>query len=561
LNISCEILLDGEKVRADVGTALLPAILQSGVAVPHLCFHPQLSVPASCQVCTIGVGVGQERQLRTACNVMVEDGLVVDTRSTDVLAARQQALEFALLRHAADCPVCSKAGECEVQNGVRDWGRERGRFAESRSRRPQRRLGAGLDLYPDRCVGCSRCIRFSEEISLSGELYRVGRGEVAEVDIAPGRELDNPLAGNLVDLCPAGAIVDSARAYGPPPWLLEGVDSVCTRCSSGCPVRVDVYRGKVERVVARGLPSEGKYWVCDEGRYGWKRERMRLSQPRIRRGEREWDTISWERAFAEVVRRIKHLQTGCGQVAVFLSAGESNEVNYLLARLARDLWQAEHVGLFTHEIVATDQHFGGGFVIRADQAANALGAAEMVAGNGLGVAAHESIWAAIEQGAIRAVYVLDGLRATVLDERAKSALSAVEFLVVQGAIDSELAELADVFLAGAGEFEKEGTYTNADGCVQRVRQAVDLPSEVLPDWALLLRLASELGMDWDYAGIEEITTEIGQRVQGRYANFDYWDAGAEDRGDSAQAYGGGWATWLQRKGLLAVEDHTKRVRR
>ncbi len=548
-------------MRANIGAALLPVVLQSGIAVPHLCYHPQLSVPASCQVCIVGIGVGDERQLRTACNLAVESGLVVDTRSADVLAARQEALEFALLRHAADCPVCSKAGECEVQNAVRDWGWERGRFTERRAPRPARPLGSELNLYPDRCIGCSRCIRFSEEISLSGELYRTGRGDETEIDIAPGRMLDNPLAGNLVDLCPAGAIVDTARAYSPPPWLLEGIDSVCSRCSSGCPVRVDIYRGKVERVVARGVPSLEKYWICDEGRYGWRQERVRLSQPRICRDKGEWDDISWERAFDEVVRRLKRLQAGSGQVAVFLNAAESNEINYLLARLARELWQVEQVGLLTHETGEPDQHFGGGFIVRADKAANALGAAEMVAGNGLAIAIQESLWSEMEKGTIRVVYALDGPRAPALNERAKKALAGVEFLVVQGSVDSELAQLADLFLAGAAEFEKEGTYTNVDGRVQRLRQAVDLPFNALFDWSLLMRLGTELGMDWNYAGIEEITAEIGERVQGRYAGFDYWDANAEDRGRSAQAYGGGWATWLQRKGLLAIEDHTKRVRR
>lgn len=548
-------------MRAEVGAALLPVVLQSGVAVPHLCFHPQLSVPASCQVCVVGIGAGDERQLRTACNLTVESGLVVDTRSADVLAARQQALEFALLHHAADCSVCSKAGECEVQNGVRDWGRARGRFTEQRSQRPKRALGAGLDLYPDRCVGCSRCIRFSEEVSLSGELCRVGRGDAAEIDVAPGHKLDNPLAGNLVDLCPAGAIVDTARAYSPPVWLLEGIDSVCSRCSSGCPIRVDVYRGKVERVVARGLPSKGKYWICDEGRYGWRQERVRLTQPRMRHSEKGWEDISWDRAFDEVVRRFKRLRAGRAQVAVLLNAAESNEANYLLARLARELWQAEYVGLLTHDTAAADQYFGGNFIVRADRAANALGAAEMAMGNGLGITAPESLWAAMESGTIRAVYVLDGPRATALDERTKSALEAVEFLVVQGPLDSELSQRADIFLAGAGEFEQEGTYTNVDGCVQRVRQAVGLPAAAMPDWSLLLRLGSELGMDWDYAGVDEITAEIERRIQGRYSGFDFWDKNAEDRGRSAQAYGGGWATWLQRKGLLAVEDHTKRARR
>jgi len=558
--MTCEFLLDGKRVSAEAKTSLLQAVLQNDVPVPHLCYHPGLSVPASCHLCIVGVGEGGERLLRTACNLFVESGLVVDTRSADVLSARQEALEFALLRHAADCPSCSKAGECEVQNGVRDWGRERGRFTEERAQRTKRSLGAGLDLYPDRCVGCSRCIRFSDEISLSGELCRTGRGDEVEVDIAPGRTVDNPLAGNLVDLCPAGALVDTSRAYGPPAWLLQGIDSICVRCSTGCPIRVDVYQGRIERVVARGLPTRGQYWICDEGRYGWRKTRARLSQSRLRCGKESWEDVSWERALEEAARRLKRLHTRPAQIAAFLNAAESNETNYLLARLASELWQAEHVGLLTHRAAEADQHFGGGFTVRADKAPNALGAAEMAAGNGLGIADHESLWEGMESGSIRAVYVLDGLGGVELDERAKKALGGVEFLLVQGVVDSELAQMADVFFAGAEEFEKEGTYTNVDGRVQRSRRAVDLHSDLEPDWSMLLRLGSELGMAWQYEEIEDINAEIGERLQGRYAGFDYWDVEAEDRGRSAQAYGGGWATWLQRRGLLSVEDHTKPVR-
>jgi NADH-quinone oxidoreductase subunit G len=559
--MTCEFFLDGERVSADAGASLLQVVLQHGVPVPHLCYHPGLSVPASCRICVVGIGEEGERRLQTACNLPVEEGLVVDTRSADVLAARQETLEFALLHHAVDCPSCSKAGECEVQNGVRDWGRERGRFTEQREQRPKRSLGTGLDLYPDRCVGCSRCIRFSEEISLSGELCRTGRGDNVEVDIAPGRQVDNPLAGNLADLCPAGALIDTSRVSGPPAWLLQGVDSICVRCSAGCPIRVDVYRGKVERVVARGLPSQGQYWICDEGRYGWRTGRVRVSQSRLQPSAGSWVDVSWERALEEATRRLKYLYTRPGEVVAFLNTAESNENNYLLARLSRELWQADRVGLLAHQTAESDQHFGGGFTVRADKAPNALGATEMIAGHSLDVAEHESLWEEMERGHIRAVYVLDGPDGTVLSERAKMALSRVELLVVQGAVDSELAQMADVFFAGAVEFEKEGTYTNVDGRVQRLRRAIDVPINSAADWSLLVHLGTELGMAWEYAGIEDITAEIGERLQGRYAGFDYWDGNAEDRGRSAQAYGGGWATWLQRQGLLSVEDHTKLVRR
>jgi len=557
-----EFLLNGERVSAPRGSSLLRAVLECGVPVPHLCYHPALSVPASCRLCV--VGIGQELQLRTACDVPVEEGLVVDTHSADVLRARQEALEFVLLDHAPDCATCNKAGECELQNYVRDWGRDSGRFGEERPRRPARDMSQRVSFYADRCVGCSRCIRFCDEISQSGELCRVGRGESAEVDIFPGAQLNNPLAGNLVDLCPVGALVERSRLYQPPAWLLQGVDSTCVGCSAGCAVRVDVYEGKIQRVVARSQPDLDHYWICDEGRYGWQQApaQARLLRPRLREAADRWVEVSWEQALEVVVRRIRRAvpSLGSGRVAAFLSASMSNEENYVLARLARELWHGSQVGLCSHRPVEKDQHFGGGFVLRAEKVPNALGAVEMAEGNGLEVAAEDVWWEQIERGEINVLYVLDGGPEMELSARARAALRTLDFLVVQGAVDSPLARLADVFLPGAAGFEKEGTCTNVDGRVQRLRRAVSLPGEALPDWSILVRVGTELGMQWPYACAEDIALELFARLPGRYAGLHYSALDGMDRGRSAQAYGGGWATFLQRRGLIAVEDYTKPIK-
>jgi NADH-quinone oxidoreductase subunit G len=512
------------------------------------------------------VGIGEERELRTACDVPVEEGLLVDTRSADVLRARQEAVEFILLDHAPDCATCSKAGECELQNYVRDWGRDSGRFGEERLQpgARERELSPRVRFYADRCVGCSRCIRFCDEISHSGELCRVGRGETAEVDIFPGVELDNPLAGNLVDLCPVGALVDPPRLYQPPAWLLQGVDTTCVGCSAGCAVRVDVYEGEVQRVVARAQPDLDQYWICDEGRYGWQQApaQARLLRPRLRQGVDRWVEVSWERALEVVVARIRRAVPSLesGRVAAFLSASMSNEENYLLARMARELWPGNQVGLCSHRTEERDQHFGGGFVLRAEKVPNALGAVEMAVGNGLEVAAEDVWWEQIEKGEINVLYVLDGRAEVELSARARTALGALDFLVVQGTADSEWAQLADVFLPGAAVFETDGSCTNVDGRVQRLRRVVPLPGEALSHWSILVRVGIELGMQWQYARAGDIALELFAHLQGRYAGLDYGALDRMDRGRSAQAYGGGWATWLQRSGLIAVEDHTKRIK-
>lgn len=198
--------LNGEHLEAPVGSNLLMAAHAAGVHIPHLCYHPGLSVPVNCRLCVAAVGRGEQRRLVPACDVPVSEGLVVDTVAEDVVRAREEALEFLLVGHALDCPVCAKAGECELQNYVFAHGREAGRFAENADPHGKVNVGSRIDLYADRCIGCTRCIRFCDEVAGSGELARVEKGNKARVDVFPGRKLDNPLAGNVVDLCPVGAL-------------------------------------------------------------------------------------------------------------------------------------------------------------------------------------------------------------------------------------------------------------------------------------------------------------------------------------------------------------------
>ena len=543
-----QIDLNGECFEAPEGANLLLTAHERGVQIPHLCYHPGLSPPVNCRLCLVAVGVGEERRLVPACDLQVTEGLAVDTLAEDVIRKREEALEFLLVGHALDCPVCAKSGECEIQNYVFAHGREQGRYTEKHPARAKVDLGPRIQFHADRCIGCTRCIRFCDEVSQSGELARVGRGAEARIEVFPGRQLDNPLAGNLIDLCPVGALVEKDAHLGPPVWQLESVDSVCPGCSTGCNIRVDVQREKIIRIKPRFNPELNQYWLCDEGRYGWEyvaRER-RLDCPQIRRGE-QLEKVSWEEALAEVDERLGSCASGT--IAASFSASATNEESFLFASLARDIWKTGWVSLRTCRAPGGDQIFGQHFIVRADKAPNTRGAREIASELGIEVLPEDRLWREMAAGRIAAAFLLVGHPGAEISDIERQALAQVDFLVVQSAFESELSRMAAVVLPGTTAFEKEGSFTNSDGLVQRSRRVLAPPGSAWPDWQILARLGKVAGLDWEYGHPLEIAMEVGRPYVAAMRES------AERR--SGQAYGGGWATWLQRRGFIHVEDHTK----
>ena len=542
--------INGERFEAEAGENVLLVAHAGGVHIPHLCYHPRLSVPANCRLCVSAIGGADKRRLLPVCDVKVSEGLVVDTLGEDVVRAREEALEFLLVGHALDCPVCAKAGECELQDYVFTHGRESGRYAEDAHPQDKVDLGPRISLYAERCIGCARCIRFCDEVAGSGELTRVEKGQRVRVDVFPGRELDNPLAGNVVDLCPVGALVEKDAHLDPPIWQLQGVDSVCSGCSAGCNTRVDVHREKIVRVKPRFNPDINPYWLCDEGRYGWRDVdgEQRLHQPLIRRGQKLVE-VGWDEAITHVDKRMALCEGEA--IAAVCSATATNEEAYLFGQLARDIWRTPWASLRGREVPGGDRRFGGGFTVRADKMPNGRGVKEVAAQLHIELVPLDQLWHEMTTGRIRAAYVLAGHPCETFAKAELDALASVEFLVVQMAVESELSEIASVILPGATAFEKAGTFTNVDGRVQYNRRALPPVGSAWPDWQVLLQLGKVAGLDWNYRDPLEIATALG----GRHAAA----MTAEAEANSGQAYGGGWATRLQRRGFIHIEDHSKKV--
>lgn len=556
------IILNGREVEAEAGGNLLLAAMVHGVYIPHFCFHPALSTPAHCRLCLTQVEVEGQKALTTACNAAVVDGMAVETETEAVASARADVLEFTLLNHPLDCAVCARAGECELQDYVHAYGRDRSRFDDEKAVRGRRDLGAHVQLYAERCIHCSRCVRFCDEIAGTRELGVFQRGAQTCVDVHPKRQLNNRMSGNVTDICPVGALLDKEVNARPPVWTMRGVDSICPGCSAGCNVRVDVHADQVQRLKPRVNLDVNQYWMCDDGRYGWSyvHSPQRLPFPLVREEDRQVP-VSWDEALAVAhngLDRIRRINGGAA-IAVFLSAHHTNEENYLLARLARDVWQSERLALRLAVDPQGDVRFKSGFTIRAEKAPNGRGVREVAAGLDLSLVEGEEVWRDIEAGQIRGAYVLGGNPHEQLGEREKRALEKLDVLVVQDLLHSDLTRLAHVVLAGAAFVEKDGTFTNESGRVQRLRRAIPPRDGAQPDWRILQRLAAVAGRHWSQADSGSVMEEMDREVGGIFTGLDYavLQAREADRPRAGFPYGGGWAMRVQRAGFMAIEDHTK----
>src|SRR6266513_3416577 len=263
-----KITVDGKLVECKEKQMVLQACLDAGCALPHYCYHPGLSIPASCRICLVEVeGIPK---LVPSCQTPVRDGMVVHSKSSKAIANQKAVMEYLLINHPLDCPVCDQAGECYLQDYSYEYGRSQSRFEEDKAKKPKKDVGENIYLYSDRCIMCTRCVRFTREVSGTGELYVDGRGHREEIDIFPGKPCNNKLAGNVVDLCPVGALLDKDFLFKQRVWLLKEVASISPVDAGGENLYLEHNDGKVWRIKPRYNAEVNTWWISDDTRYSFK---------------------------------------------------------------------------------------------------------------------------------------------------------------------------------------------------------------------------------------------------------------------------------------------------
>ena len=480
-----KLTINGKEVEVAKGTRVIEAAKLAGADIPFYCYHPGLSIAGNCRMCL--VEIEKTPKLQIACHTECADGMIVKTETDKVKETRKHVLEFLLVNHPLDCPICDQAGECWLQDYYLNYGAYDSRVNEDKVKKPKAvPIGPHVMLDAERCILCSRCVRFTDEISKTHELGIINRGDHAEITVFPGREVDNDYSGNVVDICPVGALTDRDFRFKMRVWYLESKNSICNGCSRGCNIQIQVkknrmHHAKGERVMRlkpRFNEQVNKWWMCDEGRYGYKfHDAGRLLTPLLNSspGEIGGGQVGghWEKILPEVAQKISLAK---GKVGVLLSPQMSNEELFLAKKLfaphPNPLPQGEEG---VREILLVSPNPLGkqdDFLIRADKNPNSKGA-ELL-GFSYNDKALETFLNQCSAGEVEGLIIFgQDLTGPGRGQVGAWPLQKLKWTVFIGSNQNATSQAATYVLPSATYAEKEGTFTNFEGRVQRFERALD----------------------------------------------------------------------------------------
>ena len=516
--------IDGRKVEVTDGTTVIQAAERLGIEIPHYCWHPGLPIAGNCRMCL--VDIEKSPKLQIACNTRVMDGMVVHTTNEKTRTAQKAVLEFLLINHPIDCPVCDQAGECKLQEYYMDYDRQRSRFPLPAKvhKKKAKPIGPLVMLDQERCVLCSRCVRFVDEVTHTSELAFYERADHVELDLAPGRILDNPYSGNVVDICPVGALTSRDFRFRARVWYLERTESVCGACANGCNIEVYHREGQIYRFQPRLNPAVNQYWMCDAGRLSYRdlQGEGRLTQPLVR-GADAFVASTWEAAIDATASRLRDVARNhpSGAIGVIVSAHAPNEEVYLLRRLGTQLLASVAGIAWSPPGVYADD-----FLIKADKNPNTQG---LVLQGLTPDGAADALIAAASRGELAALVLHRADLTSWRDADAvRAALERVPYLLVLDTDQRESAQFADTVLPIATYAESDGTFTNHLGRVQRFRAAVQPPVEARPGWMALGQLLSAVTGE-PATGTAEAVFALLAADSGAFRGLTFEDLGVEGR--------------------------------
>ena len=481
--------VDGTAVTVPKGTNVLEAARKLGLDIAAFCYHPGLSIAACCRQCL--VSIEKAPKLQPSCQTTVADGMVVRTTDPQSTLARKQMLEFTLLNHPIDCPICDKAGECTLQRLYFEHDNADSRVDVPKVNKPKVvDLGPHVVLDAERCILCTRCIRTCDEVAGVHQLEMSNRGDHEELGTAPGAQLDNPYSLNTVDVCPVGALTSKDFRFTMRAWELEATPSVCNGCATGCNIEIHHKNERAWRLIPRHNPDVNKYWMCDEGRFTYHDLRAeRLVGPVV-----DGLPATWERALKTAADKIAAVKGTAGAVGVVLSATHSNEDNFALAKLAQ-AWKARvFIAARPPRTDRADE------ILRdADMNPNSKGVAAIAEALKLTVEGLDTLETALGTGALRALVVLG--HALPISATAEGRLREIDAVVVLSSHERGPAKHATVALPAAAWAELAATVTNRQGKVQRMHAAFPPPGQAAPAWDAAVRLAQATGhkLTWSHA--------------------------------------------------------------
>ena len=489
-----------------VPTTILQACKQVGKEIPHYCYHPKLPVSGNCRMCLVEIGMpamGRDRKPilnedgtpkiqrgvlpydpslprgAIACATPVAPNMEIHTQSENTKMMREAVLESLLINHPLDCPICDQAGECKLQEYSMEHGQAKSQFAETKVSKPKQvDLGPRIMLDAERCVLCTRCVRFSRDIANDDALGIVERGSYNSIATFPGSKFENNYTLNTVDICPVGALTSKDFRFQMRVWFMKEAKSICTSCSTGCNIVVGSRENKVYRYEPRDNDAVNACWMCDEGRlnYKWVNREDRLTDCVIRERDGDERKVEWPTLIKELSDRLAKAEPG--SVAIIASARAANEELYLIKLLA------DHFQAVTDCIPRQGE--SDDFLVQADKNPNSNGARVMgVAFSEMGIQIAK-IDEGIESGKIKTLLSFgENITRVGIDD---AMIAKLDLLIVSDILGSHAADKADFVIPGAAHLEKRGSFVNGKGRVQKFQKAIEAPGNARPDWEWLREL-------------------------------------------------------------------------
>jgi NADH-quinone oxidoreductase subunit G len=505
-----------------IPTTMIQACNAVKVDVPHYCYHPKLPVAGNCRMCLVEFGtpaMGPDRKPRLnpdgtpkiaksprpaiACATPISPGMEIYTNTPGVTDMRKSVLEFLLINHPLDCPICDQAGECKLQEYSVDYGQSASRFVEHKVHKPKRvDLGPRIVLDDERCILCTRCIRFTKDVVGDDALGIVNRGSYNTLSNYPGKPFDNNYTLNTVDICPVGALTSKDFRFKMRVWFLKETKSICTSCGTGCNIVMGSREGIIHRYEPRENNAVNSSWMCDYGRlnYKWINRTDRLSEVRFKEKEGTQVVGSWATAVREIAARLN--SAARGSVAIIGSARQTNEELYLLKKIA------DKIGAITDSIPRHGE--GDKLLLNPDRNPNTVGSRL------IGIGAKDlgknipAIADGISKGTIKTLIVFG--EDVTKHGIGEDLLAKLELLIVSDILPSATVEAANIVLPGAAHAEKRGTFTNVKGRVQRFMKAVEPPGNARPEWEFLHEIVFNVTGQNGFVSIEGLFNQMAKDV-------------------------------------------------
>ncbi|MGO9482186.1 MAG: molybdopterin-dependent oxidoreductase [Candidatus Kryptoniota bacterium] len=459
-----KLTIEGKSIVVEDGTTVIRAAQHAGIEIPHFCWHPGLSIAGNCRMCL--VEIEKMPKLAIACATLAADNMVVHVNSARAIEARKAILEFILINHPLDCPICDEAGECNLQDYTYSHGPGQSAFEELKNKKSKRvPLGPNVVYDAERCILCSRCIRVMDEVVKNPTLTFVERGDRVFIDTFPGKELNDPYSMNVIDVCPVGALTNREYRFKARVWEMSSTEGICTGCARACNINIWVRNNEILRLTPRHNPDVNSYWMCDNGRLNSFKDvnsEKRLNSPMVRK-DGALQEVGWDEALAHAADALKPFSND--EVAVIGSAYSSVEDNYLLQKFAKQVLGTANIDFIRHNIEGDEDNF----LIRADKTPNSYGAREVGVFSQKGIDVSK-IYELIGSGKIKALYIMDD--DVVVSKEIEELLTKLDALVVSHWIDTKTTQLADVIFPSATFAEKHGTYVNFLKRVQLAKPAL-----------------------------------------------------------------------------------------